>query len=145
MAEAMPEEVKPCLGCETQCWIVDPCLHHRKSIDDPGYTSSNIGTQNQSVVQISKEQHCVHDRKNCASLSSAGVVSCQAQNVTGELLQYDELLVKKVAALSLETVEEKYRWKTRPYRGEGNINVIRRSIPRKSKNEFKASFQKSTY
>ncbi len=40
------------------------------------------------------------------------VVSGRAQNVAGEPLQYDEPLVKKVAPLSLETVEEKHRWKT---------------------------------
>ncbi len=53
------------------------------------------------------------DRKNCASLSPAGVVTCQARNVAVELLQYDELLVKKVAALFLEKVEEKHGRKTR--------------------------------
>ena len=91
----------------------DPCLHHRrKSIDESGYTSQNIDTQNQCVVQISKEEHCVGDRKNCANLSPTGVVSCRAQNVPGQLLQYDEMLVKKVASLSLETVEEKHRRKT---------------------------------
>ncbi len=109
----MPEEVKPCPGYGTQCWIVDPCLHRKKSIGEPGYTSSNIGTQNQYVVQLSKGQHCVGDRNNCANLSPPGVVSCRAQNIAGEPLQYDELLVKKVAPLSLETVEEKHRWKTR--------------------------------
>ena len=111
MTEANPGEVKPCLGYETQCWIVDPCLHHKKSIGESGYTSSNIGTQNQCVVQISKEQHCVGDRKNCASLSPDGVVTCQAQNVAVEL-QYDELLVKNVAALFLEKVEGKHGRKT---------------------------------
>jgi hypothetical protein len=106
VVEAMPEEVKPCLGYEIQCWIVYPCLHRKKSIGEPRYTSSDIDTQNQCVVQISKEQHCVGDRKNCASLSPVGVVTCQAQNAAGGLHQYDELLVKKVAAVFLEKAEQ---------------------------------------
>jgi hypothetical protein len=107
----MPEEVKPCLGHVIQYWIVGPYLRRKMSIDELECTSSNIGTRNQCVVQISKEQHCVGDHKNCANLSPADVVSCRAQNVTEEPLQYDERLGNKVAALSLEMGEEKHRRK----------------------------------
>ena len=108
----MPEEVKPCRGYVIQCWIVGPYLRRKKSIDELECTSSNIETRNQYVVQISKEQHCVGDHKNCANLSPADVVPCRAQNVAGEPLQYVDLIGKKVAALSLETGEEKHRRKT---------------------------------
>ncbi len=50
----MPEEVKPCPGYGTQCWIADPCLHRKKSIGEPGYTSSNIGTQNSVLHKFQK-------------------------------------------------------------------------------------------
>ena len=108
----MPEEVKPCRGHVIQCWIVGPYLRRKKSIDELEYASSNIDTRNQYVVQISKEQYCVGDHKNCANLSPVDVVPCRAQNVAGEPLQYVDLLGKKVAALSLEPGEEKHRRKT---------------------------------
>ena len=111
MAEAMPEEVNPCQGHVIQYWIVGPYWRRKKSIDELECTSSNICTRNQCVVQISKEQHCVGDHKNCANLSPTDVVSCRAQNVAEEPLQYDERLGKKVASLSLEMGEYKHRRK----------------------------------
>jgi hypothetical protein len=63
----MPEVAKPYLVYARQRWIVCPYSHRKSSIDEREYNASNIGTQNQCTVQISKEQHCVGDRKNCAN------------------------------------------------------------------------------
>jgi hypothetical protein len=63
----MPEEAKPYVVYVKQCWIVCPYSRRKRSIDEREYTASTIGTQNQCAVQISKEQHCVGDRKNCAN------------------------------------------------------------------------------
>ena len=94
----MPEELKPYLGYVMQCWIVGPYSRRKRSIDDREYTSSNIGTQNQCAVKISKEQHCVGDHTHCANKWPAGGVFCRVRNVAGELHHYEELLVRKVAA-----------------------------------------------